>query len=374
MINFQSPQTKLKELVFVIDETIIPVSNITNLKIDYNIESEMVNGEFKIECEFDIGKLAKFKGELPLSIKGKDICDFEMDEKFIIYEFSSVRDKPNYFIADGKFVDVVSYKLSKKRISKSFKDKKLSDILQDEKIGKEIFTQTNKKTEFNDEELIENYTISANANLLDVIKTLKGYSNCYYFHTHEKIKIQPLTKLYKNSILEIKGHDVRYESPPQKPVPFLDVMEYKIIPADGEKLSKYGAKVKAFTYNPLKRNVKPIEYDLEKANKDLGNLNDEIKTSTEGEKMVYIPFYAPETQIKNEFQKHILFGSRLMILSSGYFFINVGETIPVLFQTNEGNVENISGDYLITRVTDVIKQGFLNQKVELTRPSPAKSS
>ena len=65
-----------------------------------------------------------------------------------------------------------------------------------------------------------------------------------------------------------------------------------------------------------------------------------------------------------------MFNSQFMLLASGFFCVNPGLTVNLSVKGMENDVENISGKYLITRVTDSIAQGYMTQKVVLSRPSP----
>ena len=65
-----------------------------------------------------------------------------------------------------------------------------------------------------------------------------------------------------------------------------------------------------------------------------------------------------------------MFNSKIVFLTNGLLNINPGFTINLSFKQYEKNSENLSGQYLITKVTDNIVQGFLTQRIVATRPSP----
>ena len=64
-----------------------------------------------------------------------------------------------------------------------------------------------------------------------------------------------------------------------------------------------------------------------------------------------------------------MFNSKIVFLTNGLLNINPGFTINLSFKQYEKNSENLSGQYLITKVTDNIVQGFLTQRIVATRPS-----
>lgn len=374
MFKEQAPQQRLNDFnLKIADEFSIPANAINNLSIDYDIEKPYVSGSFELETEFDLGNALQFKGETNLQLQAKDVLDYQVNEKFVIFDFNCSRESVNRFVSSGKFIDVVSWDLSKKFVSKGFNNCDLKDVISDVDVGKEALEKSTKELEFDELKKVENFVVSSDKNLLSVQDRMKEYFNCVYFQTHNKIKIKTWNKLYRNNTLTVGDTEVTYANPAESGTPLFDVIEYKNISAQGIDVSKFGARVKTYSYNPLKRTVKPFEYDLTQANRDLNNI-EEMKEIPVGTKSVYISHINPEEQIKYTFQRHLMFNSQFMLLASGFFCVNPGETVNLSIKGHENSVENISGKYLITKVTDSITQGYLTQRVVLSRPTPANPS
>lgn len=372
-MNEQQKQQALKEINLNLnDKFTVPQNNITSLIIDYDIENPYISGSFELETEFDVGEAVQFDGEMNIILDATDQLDTKIQEKFVVFDFSCVRGASKNFTTTGKFLDLVSWELSKKFTSKAFVNTDMGEILKDKDIAKEIFDKVSKELDFDNTNKVENFVITANKNLLSIQKRLKEYFNCVYFHTHDKIKIKTWDNLLGSNVLKVGGKEVTYNSPTDDAAPLFDVIEYKTMTLNGLDLVKHGIKAKTFSYNPLKRSVKPFEYNLEKANEDLKNPS-KIKDLTQGEKVVYYSYINPEEQTKYSFQRHIMFNSRFMLISTGFFCVNPGDTVNLSIKGMEDAVENISGKYLISRVTDSISQGYITQKVELCRPSPAEA-
>ena len=369
MLIEQSPLTALKDLdLKLANEVSIPINSINNLSIDYDIENPYVSGSFEFETDFDLGEMLNFKGESELQLQAKDAFENKINEKFIIFNFTCVRQSFNNYISSGKFVDIVSWEFSKIFISKGFNNCNLKDVLSDEQVGKNALEKSTKDLDFDDTKKIENFVISGDKNLLSIQNKMKEYFNCVFFQTHNEIKIKTWNNLFRKQILKIKDKEITFINPSPNANEFFGILEFQTDSAKGLEISKYGTKVKCFSYNPLERTTKPFEYDLAQANKDLNNLGD-IKETSHAVKNIYIAHINPEEQIKYNFQRNLMFNSKIVFLTNGLLNINPGFTINLSFKQYEKNSENLSGQYLITKVTDNIVQGFLTQRIVATRPS-----
>ena len=370
-MNNQANQNALRDFNLRLNNKFnVPVNSLIDMTIDYDIENPYVSGSFVIETEFDLGEALQFDGEMSCDLQAKDCLDNKINEKFVVFDFSCVRDSSKNFKSYGKFLDIVSWELSKKYISKGFVNCDMKTVLTDIDIAADIFKKTSKKTDFDETKQVENFVVSCNKNLLSIQKRMKEYFNCVYFHTHDKIKLKKWENLFKGELLKVGDKEITYKSPPEASVPLFDIIEYKSLSVKGIDTTKYGVKVKSYSYDPLNRTNKPFEYDLIQANKDLNNL-EKIQDNTNGIKTIYTTNINPEEQTKYIFQRNLMFNSQFMLLASGFFCVNPGLTVNLSVKGMENDVENISGKYLITRVTDSIAQGYMTQKVVLSRPSPA---
>ena len=370
MLIEQSPLTALKDLdLKLANEVSIPINSINNLSIDYDIENPYVSGSFEFETDFDLGEMLNFKGESELQLQAKDAFENKINEKFIIFNFTCVRQSFNNYISSGKFVDIVSWEFSKIFISKGFSNCNLKDVISDEQVGKNALEKSTKDQDFDETKKIENFVISGDKNLLSIQNKMKEYFNCVFFQTHNEIKIKTWNNLFRKQILKIKDKEIIFTNPAPNANEFFGILEFQTDSAKGLEISKYGTKVKCFSYNPLERTTKPFEYDLTQANKDLNNLG-KIKETSQAVKNIYIAHINPKEQIKYNFQRNLMFNSKIVFLTNGLLNINPGFTINLSFKQYEKNSENLSGQYLITKVTDNIVQGFLTQRIVATRPSP----
>lgn len=369
MLLEQSPLTALKDFDLTLaNEVSIPINSINNLSIDYDIENPYVSGSFELETDFDLGESLDFKGETELQLQASDYYENKINEKFIIFNFACERQSFNTYKSTGKFVDIVSWEFSKIFTSKGFNNCNLKDVLTDEQVGKNALEKSPKDLDFDETKKIDNFVISGDKNLLSIQNKMKEYFNCVFFQTHNEIKIKTWNNLFRKQILKIKDKEVNFINPAPNASDFFGILEFQSDSAKGLDISKYGTKVKSFSYNPLNRTVKPFEYDLKQANQDLNNLG-EIKETSQAVKSIYVAHINPEEQIKYNFQRNLMFNSKIMFLTNGLFNINPGFTINLSFKQFEKNSENLSGQYLITKVTDNITQGFLTQRIVATRPS-----
>ena len=151
MLIEQSPLTALKDLdLKLANEVSIPINSINNLSIDYDIENPYVSGSFEFETDFDLGEILNFKGESELQLQAKDAFENKINEKFIIFNFTCVRQSFNNYISSGKFVDIVSWEFSKIFISKGFSNCNLKDVISDEQVGKSALEKSTKELDFDD--------------------------------------------------------------------------------------------------------------------------------------------------------------------------------------------------------------------------------
>lgn len=368
-IEFQKQGYFIPDFLLKIKDVEIPQRAINNLIIQYDMFKPYVYGEIEIVSDLDIYPLIEFDGECEMSLKATDGLKFSTLENFILHELSSTKMDNNQFCLRGKFYDVASHELQKYFICKSFKDKRLQDLINE---FKDDFDKTKKDTDYKDTETLEYFIFNPSLHVLDNIDNISDSFGVRFFHTHSKLKILPLENILSQKLKKIGNENMRAVFPPEVDGNPFNIIEYKNTDLQGLNVAQQSVKRKMYSYNPLDRKNTLTEYNLKQANEDLGLLDDNTEKSGEGIVFSYYSNTNAEIKLKQDLRIQSLFNSQFSFLQGGCLGLDVGDTILLDISNGKDLDKQKSGKYLVSSVTDKYTQGYLTQMVRVVRPSPAK--
>ena len=369
-INLQDPRYSLKALDVQIDGNTIDINHILDITIDFDINNPYISGAILLELTRDTLEKYNFKGNSKVQIKATDTADNEYDNSFVAYESYSKKVTAEIIHITFRILDEFSFNASHLFVSKGYENISLSEILDDDKMLKPLYDQFNsKKKDFEDiSEKLKTFAIPSSKSALNVQNYIKEYFNALVYQTREKYKIQKWETLMNGECLKSGNGDLTYKYPSNVPEYIYTVDDFKINQTNSMNFANYAPDVKIYSYNPLARNAKFLSYDSKKALKDMGS---DIKGEnvSQGIKFAYQSMVNPKNQIKTMYQRNLYNTSSYELICKGSYKINPGDLVMLEYEGNEGNSKNISGKYLVTRVTDKIIQGAFSQRIILARPN-----
>lgn len=367
----------LRDNVILIGDEVLKLDMFDSFEIYWDLHELYVHGTFIFRDEGNIFETNKISTNSTIHIYGKDLIDKEMNMDFIIMDISEIRSKsPTYKTHVVKFIDPVMFNIMKLFKSKGFPEKKkIKDIFLeyykslDNKKWVERFTQKEVKWLIKKDLTLEHsYIVPADRPLVTILVRILSDNDILFFPRRDDF-----IAIEHKMLLSQKVREGTFEFMPTNSKYTYRIGDITNNSAKGTASNMILPNAKEFTYdyNAKRANISKLSYDKIQEDGKLGTNDPGLVKEQEGDKILYNSH--GNSSYQEMYRRYTNKMFEIDIVVPGTFNNQIGDLVEVNIPTNAfGDTDidkNISGEYLITKVTDKFIQSSFVQLLTLSRSS-----
>ena len=365
----------LRDNVIVLEDEVLKLDMFDSFEIYWDLHELYIHGSFVFRDEGNIFEKKKITTGAKLHLYGKDLIDKEMNQDFILTDVSEIRSQsPTYKTHVVRFMDPAMYSIMKIYKAKGFpENKKIQDIFMeyykslDNKKWKERFTQKEVKWMIKKDLTLKNpYIVPADRSLMVILHRILSENDILFFSRRNDY-----TAIEHKVLLTQKPRAEIFEFMPTNTKYTYRIGDITNNSAKGTSTGTILPNAKEFSYdhNAKKANISKLTHQQITSEGKLGKTESNINEIQEGDKILYNSH--GNSTYTDMYRRYTNKMFEIEITVPGTFNNQVGDMVEVNIPTNnfgDTNIDkNISGKYLITKVTDKFVQAYFVQRLTLSR-------
>jgi len=356
---------KLKNFNITIDGTKLTNAQIQQFSLKWNIHYFKIVGEIVFTDSTDLVEELPIRGGNKINISLTDFDDESMNQNMIVCGVKYQRTQNNEYITTLQMIDPVTEKAMSLFPEMSWSETDMKTVIDHDETLKPFLKNKEKQFTAPDNKH-ENFVIPLNVSFNKVCHWLAENNNMMFFQNREKYFIEKLSKLFGESP---KGDKFVYKAKNES---------YRRNIYDLN--TKYADMLSAYALEP---NTTTFSYDIENKHpqtkeEDYKGIIDKIGStgntphdfSTNGSKYLYMNNAVMNDRTEYIFSKNALNNIHLEILVPGKFKNNIGDIVELdlaNFFTGTEPEKNLSGNWLITEIVDILIVPEFIQRITLSR-------